>query len=221
MTQKQKRAAEIVAILKATYPEADCTLDYQTDWQLLVAAILSAQCTDARVNKITPALFARFPKPSDVQEADYDEIAALIKSCGLFRSKTQAIIGSARLISASYAGKVPDRLDALLQLPGVGRKIANLILGDYYQIPAIVVDTHCSRISQRLNLTRKKDPAGIEKDLEKTVQKQDWIAYGHLMVLHGRNLCMARQPDCPNCPVLTLCPTGKKKIGPDGLALET
>ncbi len=209
MTEKQKTASNIISILKKTYPQADCTLTYESAWQLLVAAILSAQCTDARVNLITPSLFARFPTSESTAKADPEDISDLIRSCGLYRSKTRSIVGSAKMIQEQYKGTVPDKLEALTQLPGVGRKIANLILGDYHHIPALVVDTHCARISRRIGLTRKEDPAGIEKDLEKVIARDDWIAYGHLMVLHGRACCTARKPQCDLCPIADLCRYGK------------
>ena len=209
MTEKQKRALNIVKSLKAAYPQADCTLTYASAWQLLAAAILSAQCTDARVNLITPALFLRFPSAESTAKADPEEIASLIRSCGLYRSKTRSITGSAKMIQEQFEGRVPDKIEDLIRLPGVGRKIANLILGDYYQVPALVVDTHCGRISRRMGLTGKKDPAGIEKDLEKVICRDDWIAYGHLMVFHGRSCCMARNPQCDHCPVVNDCKTGR------------
>lgn len=209
MTDKQQRASEIVKRLHARYPEADCTLDYDGPWQLMMAAILAAQCTDARVNLITPALFKRYPDVVAMASADFSELTELIRSCGLFRNKAKAMINSSRALLERHDGTMPDQIDALTALPGIGRKIANLILGDYFGIAAIVVDTHCSRISQLLGLTGRKDPPGIEKDLTRVLDPKHWILYGHLMVLHGRAICQARRPDCAICPVRDLCDYGR------------
>ncbi|MDD2579657.1 MAG: endonuclease III [Eubacteriales bacterium] len=209
MTKRNEQAAEIVRRLHAQYPEADCTLDYDGPWQLMMAAILAAQCTDARVNLITPALFRRYPDAAAMASADFAELTELIRSCGLFRNKAKAMINSSRTLLEHHDGIMPDDIDSLTALPGIGRKIANLILGDYFGIAAIVVDTHCSRISQLLGLTRRTDPPGIEKDLAMVLESKHWILYGHLMVLHGRAVCQARRPDCPNCPVRDLCDYGR------------
>lgn len=204
MTLKE-RAAWVVDTLKRTYPQAICTLTYQAPWQLLVASILSAQCTDARVNLITPDLFDRFPSLTDLAEAELSEIENLIRTCGLYRSKARAIQGSARMVLADHAGTIPDEREQLLALPGVGRKIANLMLGDAFGKPALVVDTHCARVSERIGLTDAKDPLRIEQDLVALVDEDDWIVYGHLMVAHGRALCPARRPACDRCPIAPHC----------------
>ena len=201
----QKLAARTVDLLKTEYPDADCTLDYREPWQLLVATILSAQCTDARVNQITPALFRRYPDLASLAAADLDELEGLIRSCGLFRTKARAILGSSRQLMERFDGDVPATVEDLTSLPGVGRKIANLILGDCYGIPAIVVDTHCARISRLIGLTDSTEPQTVEKDLARVLPADDWIAYGHLMVTHGRSLCLARRPRCPQCPLNGLC----------------
>lgn len=198
-------AADTVELLRHQYPDADCTLDYSQPWQLLVAAILSAQSTDARVNQITPPLFARYPDLADLAAADPAELESLIRSCGLFRAKTKSILGASRMLVERFNSELPHTLPELTSLPGVGRKIANLILGDCFAIPAIVVDTHCMRISRLIGLTDQTDPAAIEIDLKQCVAVNNWVDYGHLMVSHGRSLCLARHPNCPHCPLNGFC----------------
>lgn len=198
-------AATTVRLLKTQYPDAECTLDFQTPWQLLVAAILAAQCTDARVNLITPALFARYPDPQATAAADRGEIESLIRTCGLFRAKAKAILGSASMLIENFGGELPKTIEELTRLPGVGRKIANLMLGDCFGIPAIVVDTHCARISRLIGLTDNSDPLKVEKDLAAVLPDVEWIGYGHRMVAHGREICLARRPDCPHCPLNGIC----------------
>ncbi len=205
INQLRDTAAAVVQQLRKTYPDAVCSLVHDQPWQLLVAAILSAQCTDARVNVITPDLFARFPTLREMAAAEINEIETIIRSCGLYRSKAKSIQGSARLIVDRFAGKVPDQLHDLLSLPGVGRKIANLILGDAFGKPAIVVDTHCARLSKRIGLTDHDNPVHIEKDLINVLPQETWIDYGHLMVEHGRAVCDARRPACDRCPIAALC----------------
>ncbi|MDW7659216.1 MAG: endonuclease III [Bacillota bacterium] len=205
LPQLKKQAAAVVNILRRQYPQAVCTLSHEKPWQLLVAAILSAQCTDARVNQITPALFERFPGVADMAAADLEELENLIHSCGLFRSKAKAIRASCRVLHEQYHDRLPDRIDDLTALPGVGRKIANLMLGDAFRIPAIVVDTHCARISRLIGLTDQESPVRIEQDLAAVLDPADWIDYGHLMVEHGRSLCIARRPRCGVCPVAPVC----------------
>ncbi len=191
--------------LHLEYPGADCTLDYQEPWQLLVAAILSAQCTDERVNQITPVLFEQFPNLKSLAESDRQTLEESIRSCGLFRSKARAISASSAVLIDQFNGQLPSDRKNLESLPGVGRKIANLILGDWFREPAIVVDTHCARISRLIGLTDETAPPAIEQDLMAAVPKAEWIAYGHLMVTHGRAICKARNPDCPNCPLEDIC----------------
>ncbi len=200
MTPKEQ-ACGVVRILRKQYPDATCTLAHQDPWQLLVASILSAQCTDARVNQITPALFARYPGLSELASADRAELEEIIRSCGLYRTKAKALVESSRILMEQYDGAVPQDRKALMTLPGVGRKIANVILGDAFGIPAIVVDTHCARISRLIGLTDQKDPLLIERDLAAVLDPSDWIDYGHLMVAHGRSICMARRPQCSSCPL--------------------
>lgn len=208
MTPKQ-RAAEIVARLETFYPDVHCTLDFQNPHQLLVGAILAAQCTDARVNLITPALFARYPEPADYAAAERTELEELIRSCGLFRNKAKAIQAASQAIVDRFNGEMPATLEDLVSLPGVGRKIANLILGDWYGQQAVVVDTHCARISKLLGLTLRDDPPGIEKDLVKVLPADKQTLYGHLMVTLGREICIARRPQCDRCPVKELCAHGR------------
>lgn len=208
ITPKQ-RAAEIVARLEAFYPDVHCTLDFQNPHQLLVGAILAAQCTDARVNLITPALFARYPEPADYAAAERTELEELIRSCGLFRNKAKAIQAASQAIVDRFNGEMPATLEDLVSLPGVGRKIANLILGDWYGHQAVVVDTHCARISKLLGLTQRDDPPGIEKDLVKLLPADKQTLYGHLMVTLGREICIARRPQCDRCPVKELCAHGR------------
>lgn len=205
LLQRREQAAAVVRVLRERYPQAICTLDHREPWQLLVAAILSAQCTDARVNQITPALFNRYPGVAALAAADPAELEDLIRSCGLFRSKARAIRASCRILEERHGGLLPDRLDELTALPGVGRKIANLMLGDAFSIPAIVVDTHCARISRLIGLTGQDNPLRIEQDLASVLDPADWIDYGHLMVEHGRTLCIARRPRCDICPVAPFC----------------
>lgn len=209
------RAAEIVRLLRQLYSQADCTLDYGQSWQLLVAAILSAQCTDARVNLITPALFARYPTLPLLAGAEPAELENLIRSCGLYRTKARSILAASRQLLERNGGMMPDNLPDLTALSGVGRKIANLILGDAFGVPAVVVDTHCARISGLLGLTAQTDPHKIELDLMRAVPQQDWIAWGHLMVEHGRRICIARKPRCGQCPLSGLCEYALSRGNPD------
>lgn len=209
------KAAELVRLLRRLYPQAECTLDYGQSWQLLVAAILSAQCTDARVNLITPALFARYPTLPLLAGAEPAELENLIRSCGLYRTKARSILAASRQLLERNGGMMPDNLPDLTALPGVGRKIANLILGDAFGIPAVVVDTHCARISGLLGLTAQTDPHKIELDLMRAVPRQDWIAWGHLMVEHGRRICVARKPRCGQCPLAGLCDYALSRGNPD------
>lgn len=199
-------AQQTYAALYALYGEAECTLDgYEDPWRLLVGGILAAQCTDARVNLITPALFAAYPDVEAFANADPSEIEPLIRSCGLFRMKARSIRDSARALVEHYGGAVPDRMEDLLSLPGIGRKIANLVLGDGFGIPGMVVDTHCARVARRIGLTDSKDPVRIEKDLTAVFPSEQWIDLGHMMVAHGRALCDARNPLCGQCPLAGFC----------------
>ncbi|MBP1757373.1 MAG: nth [Firmicutes bacterium] len=204
-----EQAAAIVAELEHLYPNVACTLDFRTPHELLVGAILAAQCTDIRVNQVTPVLFARFPTPADFATADRHEIEELIRSCGLFRNKAKAIQQSSQALVDTFNGQVPQTLQELTSLPGIGRKIANLILGDCFGQQAVVVDTHCARISKLLGLTDQSDPAAIEKDLAAVLPPDKQTAYGHLVVTHGREICIARRPQCNICPLKPLCRYGR------------
>lgn len=197
----------IIEALKLCYPDGICSLNYGKDYELLFSARLAAQCTDERVNKITPALFSRFPTLEALAEADVSEVEDFIHSCGFFRGKARDIVAASQMMLTQYGGKVPDTMDALLKLPGVGRKTANLILGDIYQIPGVVVaDTHCIRISGRLGLTDgTKDPAKVEQQLRACLPPEESNDFCHRLVLHGRAVCMARKPDCENCTLRRWC----------------
>ncbi|HOP79051.1 MAG TPA: endonuclease III [Armatimonadota bacterium] len=212
LEQKKNRALKVIEILRKTYPQAMVTLDYKTPFQLLVATILAAQCTDERVNQVTPELFRRYPTPEAVAGADESELREIIRPTGFFNQKTKAIMEIAREIVAKYGGNVPDTLEELTQLRGVGRKTANLILGIVYKKPAIVVDTHVKRVSARLGFTKHKDPTKIEFDLMEVIPESNWIELNHLLVAHGRAICKAPTPLCERCPVLELCPYGRERM---------
>ena len=196
---------EIIRLLEEEYPDALCSLQYEKDWQLLFAVRLSAQCTDARVNLVTPALFARFPTLEAFAEAEIGKVEELIHSCGFYHGKARDLIGSAQMLLRDYGGRVPDSMEALLKLPGVGRKTANLVLGDVYKQPAVVTDTHCIRIAGRLGLTKSKEPVKVERDLRAILPPEKSSDFCHRMVLHGRKYCMARKPACERCPLTGIC----------------
>ena len=212
MTVKEK-VAQLAQVFAEVYPGAHCELDFKTPLQLLVATILSAQCTDKRVNMVTPKLFAKYRTAADYAKAPSAELETMIKSTGFFRSKTKSIRAAAAEIAQKYKGKVPDTMAALNGLPGVGRKTANVVLGNAFgRNEGIVVDTHVIRLSQRLGLTREKDPEKIERALMKVVPREEWTIWSHWLIWHGRRRCFARRPDCRQCEVLRLCPSGKKFI---------
>lgn len=206
----KQQVSEIVRRLEECYPLAECTLDYKKDYELLFSVRLAAQCTDARVNEITPALFARFPTLESFAEADVAEVEEYVHSCGFYRAKARDIVGSARMLTERFGGRVPDNMDDLLTLPGVGRKTANLILGDLYRVPgSVVVDTHCIRISNRLGLVDDlKDPAKIEAELRRQLPPEKSSDFCHRLVLHGRAVCTARKPACSSCCLRTCCRSG-------------
>lgn len=206
------RAAKIVEILTECYPDAKCTLDYSTPHQLMVAAILAAQCTDERVNMTTPELFAKYRTVQDFANADPAELEDMIRPTGFFRNKTKAIIASAGEIVEDFGGKVPDTIDDLITLSGVGRKTANLIIGDAYGKPAVIVDTHVKRVTKRLGLTENEDPTKIEFDLLKILPREESTHFNHLIVAHGRAVCKAPRPLCAICKALPLCPFGYAAI---------
>ena len=197
---------EIIARLKALYPDAACSLDYRKDYELLITVRLAAQCTDERVNQISPALFARFPTLQAFAEADVEEVGKYVHSCGFWRAKSRDIVACAQMLLDRFGGVVPDNMEDLLSLPGVGRKAANLILGDIYGKEGYVCDTHCIRITGRLGITDgSKDPVKVEQQLRKSIAPEEASDFCHRMVLHGRALCMARSPKCGDCPLRELC----------------
>ena len=207
-TALRERVGTIISGLRATYPEAECALVHRNAWELLVATILSAQCTDKRVNIVTPGLFAQYPTVEAFAAAPREELEEAIKTTGFFRNKAKNIQGAAHVLLNKFGGEVPNTMDALLELPGVARKTANVVLGVAFQVAdGVVVDTHVTRLSQRLKFTREKDPTKIERDLMAIVPRADWIDIGHLLIHHGRALCTARKPVCGECPLQELCPS--------------
>lgn len=204
------RARKIIHKLRAAYPEAHCALHHDNPLQLLIATILSAQCTDERVNKVTPALFAQYRTAADFAAAPPSELEAMIHSTGFFRNKGRSIRYCCRSIAQRFHGKVPEHMEDLIQLDGIGRKTANVVLGVAYgKAEGVVVDTHVARLSRRMGLTRGGTPEKIEQALMKIIPRQDWIDFSHLLIWHGRRRCIARRPDCIECEVANLCP----KIG--------
>ena len=208
---KKERVKEIIRVFDELYPEACCSLDYRDPLQLLIATQLAAQCTDARVNIVTKSLFQKYRTVYDFAAADQNELEQDIKSTGFFRNKAKNIIGAAKMIISDFGGEVPSNMEDLLKLPGVGRKTANLVRGDFFGIPGIVVDTHASRLSGRIGLTANKDPEKIEYDLMEIVPKESWTNFCHQLVFHGRAVCMARKPDCDSCQIRAFCDFGQKK----------
>ena len=204
----RRRTGLIVSRLKREYPDAHCELDYRTPFGLLVATILSAQCTDARVNLVTPALFARYPTPAALAAAQQEEVEALIRSTGFFRNKARSLIGMAQALGAGHGGAVPATMAELQVLPGVGRKTANVILGNAYgKNEGITVDTHVARLATLLGLTRQTTPEKIEQDLMALVPRKDWTLISHLLIWHGRRVCIARRPRCEICVLNRICPS--------------
>lgn len=203
---KQARAREVFARLRAQYPDAECSLDYRNPLELLVATILAAQCTDVRVNIVTKDLFKKYKTCEDYVAAPALQLEKEIQTCGFFRQKTKSIQNTCRAIIEDFGGKVPGTMEELTRLPGVGRKTANVILGQCFKVPSIIVDTHCLRVTNRLGFTRNDDPTKVEQDLMKVWDKEKWTLFSHLMVFHGRAICSARGPKCSQCPVNTLCP---------------
>jgi endonuclease-3 len=206
----RRRAGRILALLKAEYPAAHCELDFQTPYQLLVATILSAQCTDVRVNLVTPAFFARYPTPASLAAADQPEVEDLIRSTGFFRNKARSLIGMAQALVTSHTGVVPREMEQLRALPGVGRKTANVILGNAYGInEGVTVDTHVTRLAALLRLTRERTAEKIEQDLMALIPREDWTLVSHLLIWHGRRVCIARRPRCEVCVLRKLCPSSR------------
>lgn len=208
--QRRERLKKIIGILEQEYPDAKCSLDFETPHQLLVAAILAAQCTDEKVNQVTPALFAKYPTVESFAEADQAELEEMIRPTGFFRNKTKATIESARQIVADHGGRVPDAIDELTSLSGVGRKTANLIVGVAYGQPAVIVDTHVIRVSGRLGLSSEKDPTKIEFQLREILPTEKMTEFNHLIVFHGRAVCKAPTPRCEVCRLVDLCPHGQR-----------
>lgn len=209
---KKEIALRAVAALKQEYPDAICSLTYTDPLQLLIATRLSAQCTDARVNMVTPALFERFPTVEDFAGARYDEVAEYVKSCGLYKTKSKDIVEMCKKLRDDFGGEVPDTIEALTTLPGVGRKTANLICGDVFGKPAVVVDTHCIRITTKLGLHKQTDPKKIETELKKLLPPEESNDFCHRLVLHGRAVCTARSAKCAGCCMNEFCRTGVKEL---------
>lgn len=200
-------AAEVMRLLCKTYPDAECELTFKNDFELLIAVILSAQTTDVQVNKVTPKLFEKFPTARSLAEADIEEVKEIVKPTGYYNNKAKIIQACAQSLVTNFGSQVPNNLEELVTLPGVGRKTANVVLGVIHKIPGWAVDTHVQRLSKRLGFTMNEDPLKIEVDLQNLFPKCDWSLYGITLIFHGRRLCFARNPDCPNCPVNHLCPS--------------
>ncbi|MEP6913179.1 MAG: endonuclease III [bacterium] len=210
----KQRVRKIIRLLKRAYPDAKCSLNHSNAFELLIATILSAQCTDARVNIVTQDLFRKFRKPDDYLKVSDQELQRDIRTTGFFRNKTKSIQGTAKALTEQYGGVVPATMEELLELPGVARKTANVVLGNAFGISAgIVVDTHVTRLSRRLGLTKQKTPEKIEQDLITIVPKKDWVIFPHLFIAHGRAICKARNPLCGQCVVEKLCPSSYLKTG--------
>lgn len=208
------RSAAIISRLTEMYPDSKCSLDYRNPYELLVATILSAQCTDARVNQVTPNLFKRFPSALELSKASAKEVESLIQSTGFYRNKTKSLLGMATAIVSKFSGHVPETMEDLTHLPGVGRKTANVVLGNAFGKPGgVVVDTHVGRLSQRLGLSRNKSAEKIERDLNQVIPEIYWTQFPHLMISHGRAVCKAQKPQCRACKLVDLCPRkGLSKI---------
>jgi len=203
---KSERARVVAELLAGAYPEAACELDYRDPWQLLVATVLSAQCTDQRVNQVTPGLFERWPTPAAMAGAPLDELEQAVRPTGFYRNKARAVREAARTVVSRHGGTVPQDLEALVELPGVGRKTAKVVLGEAFGLAAgIAVDTHVRRVAGRLGLTRSTDPEAIADELERLVPQSGWIAFSMRMILHGRRVCTARRPRCAGCPLEPAC----------------
>ena len=200
------RVERIVRALRRIYPDADCALDHSDALQLLVATILSAQCTDERVNRVTPALFQRFPDAAAYAAADPAELEQIIHSTGSFRNKARSLIGLGAALAEQHGGRVPSRMEQLVELPGVGRKTANVVLGTWFEQPAIFVDTHVARLAGRLGWTGRRDPVKIELDLQEILPREDWTFTAHALIWHGRRVCKARKPACASCALRPDCP---------------
>ena len=213
-SQRKERTEKIIKLLKRAYPHARCALNHSNAFELLVATILSAQCTDERVNIVTADLFRKYRKPEDYLKVPATELQQDIRTTGFFRNKTKSIQGACKMLVEEFGGEVPRTMEELLKLPGVARKTANVVLGVAYGIAeGIVVDTHVSRLSHRLGLTKQKDAGKIEMDLMELVPRRDWILFAHLLIFHGRRICKARRPLCEECVIEKLCPSSMLKTG--------
>src|SRR5438876_3407201 len=202
LTELKQRVQKVIRLLKRAYPDAKCSLNHSNAFELLIATILSAQCTDARVNIVTQDLFRKYRKPEDYLKASEKELQKDIRTTGFFRNKTKSIQGTAKVLTESYGGEVPDTMEELLELPGVARKTANVVLGNAFGVKSgIVVDTHVTRLSRRLGLTSEKQAEKIERDLVQIVPKRDWVIFSHLLIAHGRKVCRARNPACDVCVI--------------------
>lgn len=205
--QKNRHAARVAELLRREYPDAHCALDYRTPLELLIATILSAQCTDVRVNMVTPELFRTYRSAADYAKAPPAKLEQAIKTTGFFRNKAKNIQGCCQMLVEDYGGQVPQELDELVKLPGVGRKTANVVLGSAFGIASgVVVDTHVTRLSRRLGLTKAKDPVKIEQDLMQQLPKKEWVNFSHRLIWHGRRICVARKPRCSQCVLNKICP---------------
>lgn len=203
---KQARCIEVMERLRSIYPKARCTLNYKNPLELLVATILAAQCTDERVNQVTPALFQKYKTPEDYVAVDVTELEEDIRSCGFYRNKARCIQRACKAILERFGGQVPGDMDSLVSLDGVGRKTANVLLNECFGVPGIIVDTHCARLARRLGFTKEEDPVKIEEDLMKLWPREHWGTYSHTLVFHGRSVCLARSPKCQECVVEDMCP---------------
>jgi endonuclease-3 len=211
MKDAKERVGEIIEILRKNYPKSRTALKFETPLQIMVSTILSAQCTDERVNQITPALFKKYRTSADFASADQKELEEEIRTTGFFRNKAKSIIGASRKIVKDFGGEVPDSMEKLITLPGVARKTANIVLSSSFKkAEGIAVDTHVKRLSQRLGLSREKDPDKIERDLMAIVPKEDWLDFNYMLVNHGRKICPARKPLCPSCDICHLCPSAEE-----------
>jgi endonuclease-3 len=212
-TERKARVVRILSELDAIFPKASCALTHKNPWQLLAATILSAQCTDERVNKVTPVLFKKYPTIEAMANASQDEVATEIRSTGFFNNKARSLIGAAKTILADYKGQVPRSMEELLKVPGAARKTANVVLGTAYGIPAgVVVDTHVQRISQRLDLTKNEEPVKVEQDLMSILPQDRWILFAHQVIHFGRQICIARKPRCASCPLDPVCYSKDKTL---------
>jgi endonuclease-3 len=209
-----EKIGPILKLLQEHYGDAHVTLDFTNPLELLVATVLSAQCTDVRVNQVTPAIFHKYPTAADYADADLPNLEQAIYPTGFYRQKAKSLKALCRALVEQFGGQVPGSLDDLVKLPGIGRKTANVILGNAFGLPGVVVDTHVGRVAQRLGLTRQKDPVKIESDLMPLVPRERWVKFSHQMIWHGRLICTAKKPDCLHCPLLPYCDYGAKAKGP-------